>query len=280
MSLLRLRRRTAGRAATDPSSPQDGRAGPWGWAAAGALLGLAAVLLVTAPARWLAAGLASASSGMLQLGEPDGSVWNGSARLILTGGAGSQDITALPGRVHWRLRPGLGTLDALVRTDCCTPHGPLALSVRPQWRGAQLAVGDGQSQWPATLLTGLGTPWNTIQPSGELALDTHGLTAQWVEGRMALQGRAELTARNLSSRLSTLRPMGSYRVLLAGGEDVGIELSTLEGGLRLSGSGQWVGSRLRFRGEATAAPGLEAQLVNLLNIIGRRQGDKAIISLG
>ena len=152
--------------------------------------------------------------------------------------------------------------------------------MRPRWGGAQINVGDGQSQWPATLLTGLGTPWNTIQPAGELALSTQGLKAQWVAGRMNLQGRADITARNLSSRLSTLQPMGSYRVQVSGGEAVGIDLSTLEGGLRLSGSGQWVGSRLRFRGEATAAPGLEAQLVNLLNIIGRRQGDKAIISLG
>ena len=119
-----------------------------------------------------------------------------------------------------------------------------------------------------------------LQPEGELSLDTRGLAVQWLAGRLQVDGRAEATARHVSSRLSTLRPMGSYRLTMTGGDAVALELSTLEGSLLLSGSGQWVGGRLRFAGEASAAPGLEAQLANLLNIIGRRQGDRAIISFG
>ena len=57
-------------------------------------------------------------------------------------------------------------------------------------------------------------------------------------------------------------------------------LDTLNGALRLTGSGLWTGARLRFRGEASAAPGHEAALSNLLNIIGRRQGALSIISIG
>jgi general secretion pathway protein N len=41
-----------------------------------------------------------------------------------------------------------------------------------------------------------------------------------------------------------------------------------------------VGQRLRFTGEASAAPEREAQLSNLLNIIGRRSGARSLISLG
>jgi general secretion pathway protein N len=37
---------------------------------------------------------------------------------------------------------------------------------------------------------------------------------------------------------------------------------------------------LRFRGEATAAEGDEGALDNLLNIIGRRQGARSVISIG
>ena len=48
----------------------------------------------------------------------------------------------------------------------------------------------------------------------------------------------------------------------------------------LSGNGQWVGKRLRFTGEASAAPGREAALANLLNIIGRRSGARSIITVG
>ena len=88
------------------STPPATRA-PWGWALTGALLGLLLVGVLAAPARWLAAGVGRATGDMVQLAEPQGSLWNGSARLLLTGGAGSQDRAALPGRVQWRLRPGL-----------------------------------------------------------------------------------------------------------------------------------------------------------------------------
>ena len=57
-------------------------------------------------------------------------------------------------------------------------------------------------------------------------------------------------------------------------------LQTLQGDLQLSGSGQWVGQRLRFSGEASAAPEREGALSNLLNIIGRRNGARSLITLG
>ena len=144
-------------------------------------------------------------------------------------------------------------------------------------------MADGQSQWPAGVLAGLGTPWNTVQPQGQLQLVTTGLTLQWAKGRMQLQGQLRLDALGMYSRLSTLRPMGSYRLLLqggSGGQAPQLTLSTLDGALLLSGNGQWVGQRLRFTGEASAAPERAAALANLLNIIGRRSGARSIITLG
>ena len=137
-----------------------------------------------------------------------------------------------------------------------------------------------QSRWPAAILAGLGTPWNTLQIDGDLQLATHDLSVEWIEGRLSIAGRAELRAQRLSSRLSTLRPMGSYRITVLGGQTPSLQLDTLEGSLQLSGSGQWVGSRLRFSGVATAAPDRESALSNLLNIIGRRSGATSIITIG
>ena len=252
---------------------------PWGWALAGALAGVLPALLAFAPAHWLATAVGRASGQQIQLQAPSGTVWTGSAQLVLTGGPGSQDRAALPARLHWRLRPTWGGLRAELRADCCTPT-PLLLHLGLRWGGARVALQDGQTQWPAALLVGLGTPFNTIEPEGELNLATQGLGAQWQAGRLQLAGSATLTARQLSSRLSTLRPMGSYQLVLQGGPDIGVTLSTLEGRLQLSGSGHWVGTRLRFQGEARAAPGLQAQLANLLNILGRREGDRAVLSIG
>ena len=56
--------------------------------------------------------------------------------------------------------------------------------------------------------------------------------------------------------------------------------SMLKRPLQLSGEGRWVGGRLRFTGEARSAPEHQAALANLLNIIGRRQGDRSIITVG
>ena len=255
-------------------------AAPWGWALSGALLGLLLAGVLAAPARWLAAAVARTSGDMVQLAEAQGSLWTGSARLLLTGGVGSQDRSLLPGRVHWRLRPALGAVTLDLRADCCTPDAALALRLSPRWGGAQLTLADARSRWPAALLAGLGTPFNTIAPQGELTLTTQGLQAEWQAGRVSTQGQAELTLHQLASRLSTLQPLGSYRVLWRGGEAPRLELSTLEGALQLSGSGQWVGARLRFSGQASAAPGQEAPLANLLNLLGRRQGNRALISIG
>lgn len=249
------------------------------WALAGALLGGVPAIATFAPAHWVTEGVARATGGQVLLQQPRGTVWSGSAQLVLTGGAASQDRAALPGRLEWRLRPTLSGLRAELQAACCTPQ-PLRLALQMRWAGPRLVIGDGQSQWPAALLAGLGTPWNTLQPQGQLALQTRGLSASWSAGRMVLEGQAQLDARAMSSRLSTLRPMGSYRLLLNGGDVPTLALSTLDGALQLSGSGQWVGSRLRFAGEASAAPEREGALSNLLNIIGRRNGARSLITVG
>jgi general secretion pathway protein N len=84
----------------------------------------------------------------------------------------------------------------------------------------------------------------------------------------------------MSSRLSTLKPMGSYRLSVQGGSGVAFTLETLEGSLQLTGSGQWVGDRLRFEGVASAPPERRVALANLLNILGQRDGARSIIKLG
>ena len=261
------------------TSRNPAAAAPWGWAIAGALLGGVIAVVLFAPARWLSAVINQASAGQVRLIEPRGTVWNGSARLLLTGGSGSRDSAALPGHVDWRLRPGWLALNFQLTAACCTP-APLQARLSPGWSASVLQLADGTSQWPAALLAGLGTPWNTVKAEGSLRLMTQGLSMTWNEGRMVVAGRAELTAIAMSSRLSTLKPMGSYRITLNGGDSTALEVTTLEGSLQLSGSGQWVGARLRFQGMASAAPEHEAALANLLNIIGRREGTRSIITLG
>ena len=109
----------------------------------------------------------------------------------------------------------------------------------------------------------------------------HGQEIAGGEAAEQLQGSAQLLALDMASRLTTLRPMGSYRLTLEGGTPAAtLRLETLAGGLRLAGTGEWQPSRLRFSGEATTAPEHAAVLANLLNLLGRREGARSIITLG
>jgi len=169
---------------------------------------------------------------------------------------------------------------------CCLDR-ELALQVRFGWGRYQIilpAQPQALGQWPAAWLAGLGTPFNTMQLGGALRITSNGMTLESVQGRWRVVGGVDFDLLGVSSRLSTLDTLGSYRFSIRGGAGAGetatMNLETLEGALRLQGSGQWAGPRARFRGEASAADGQEAALNNLLNIIGRRQGATSVISIG
>lgn len=259
---------------------------PVRWAWVGACLGLLLALVLFAPARWLGSALFQLSGGQIQLANERGTVWEGHADLLLTGGEGSRSVSALPQGVGWRLGPrwreGGPALAASLSLACCATQ-PLDLWVRPGLNGARVQIGSHESQWPAVLLAGLGTPWNTLRPEGQLQLRTDGLRIDSLDGRMRLQGQLDVDALDMSSRVSTLKPLGSYRVALqstSDGQGLTLDLSTLDGSLELSGQGQWVNGRLRFSGFAQAQAGREAALENLLNIIGRRQGPRSLLQFG
>ena len=233
---------------------------------------------------WRRTGLRN--GGRLLLAEARGTVWNGNAVLVMTGGAGSRDATALPGRFEWQLRLQGAAIAVTARHACCL-SGPTTFRIEPGLGRHALVLPSapaGIGQWPAAVLSGLGTPWNTLQLGGSLRLASPGARIEFLQGRWRLDGQLTLDLAGISSRVSTLDELGSYRVMITGqngGSDAAtLQLSTLGGSLQVNGQGQWVGSKLRFQGEASAAQGSESALNNLLNIIGRRQGARSVISIG
>jgi general secretion pathway protein N len=255
----------------------------WSHALWGALLGAGLAGLAWAPASWLTWGITQASQGQIQWQNPRGTVWSGSAQLVLTGGAESRDAQALPSRLQWTLTPQWAGLQINWLANCCMAQAA-EWQVKAGWSSWQILTSDHTSTWPAALLTGLGAPWNTLQPDGQLRLSTQALHLQWTQGRMQMKGQAELQLQNMSTRLSATQPIGSYLLQLRGSNEgtptPSLQLSTQQGPLRLTGEGQWIGARLRFKGEASAQEGHERALNNLLNILGRRQGTRSLISLG
>jgi general secretion pathway protein N len=267
----------------------------WGWT--GAFSGALVALVCFAPASWLAEAISAATEQRLLLSDARGSVWSGSAVLVLTGGSGSRDAAALPGRLTWTVRPRGLALETVLRQSCCL-HGDVAIVWAPDFGGYTVTLkppADWVGQWPSAWLAGLGTPWNTLRLGGTTQLLSSGLTIESAQGRWRLRGGLDIELLHASSRLSTLQTLGSYRLSVREGPPevqrsgassglpagtATITLSTMEGALMLTGNGTWGMAGLRFQGEASAVDPDDAALGNLLNIIGRRDGARSVISIG
>jgi general secretion pathway protein N len=256
------------------------------WAIFGVVVGVLVAMIAFAPASWLVGVVASATQQRVLLADARGTVWSGSAVAVLTGGEGSRDASSLPGRLNWTTHwHGLGVELKLLHA-CCL-NGAVALQVSPGFGRTSYTLvppSGWVGQWPTALLGGLGTPWNTMQLGGTVRLVSPGLKIDSVQGRMVVDGKAEFEVLGVSSRLSTLDRLGSYRMSLTGdtanpGTST-LLLSTQDGALQLSGNGSLGPTGLRFRGEARASAAEETALSNLLNIIGRRDGARSVISIG
>ena len=236
-------------------------------------------LLVFFPATWVGSLVEQRTGGRLTLGDAQGTLWRGSA---FVGGAASGDSPVtplLPGRFSWRI-----SSLALVGMVDLQLENSEALAQPVNFKG-------GWSQWtlspsalllPAEGLSGLGAPLNTIAPSGAMRLSWTGLELSLAERQIAVNGRTTLEMTDMASRLSAIRPLGSYALALDWtGQQAQLTLSSVKGPLLLSGKGSLNNGRLRFSGQAEAAKGQEDALANLLNLLGQRKpgSERNIIAL-
>jgi general secretion pathway protein N len=250
--------------------------------AATALVAALVVVLAQAPAGLVASAVRSWSAGRVALGDPSGTLWDGQADLILTNGDRDSSFrTRLPGRTAWHISPWrllLGSLD-LTLTNAAALDAPLALRMD---RAANATVDANRLRVPAEILVGLGAPWNTIRPGGELQLEWDTLHLQ--SGALLGNLRAEWI--DASSGLSPVVPFGHYRLQADGFFDgAQLQLDTISGPMEMTGSGTIAdGKHLRFRGSAGVQPGTDesvaTQLSGLISLLGRRDGDRAILNFG
>jgi general secretion pathway protein N len=252
-------------------------------AIAGAALCAALIVLLTqAPASFLATAVHAWSQGHVELGEASGTVWQGQATVILAPGKREGAMhTRLPGQTAWRIAPWrllLGSLD-LTLSNAAMFDAPLSLRVD---RARNATVDAGHLHLPAEVLVGLGAPWNTIQPGGELALEWDTLHVASTTLRGELRGEWS----GASSRLSPIVPFGHYRIVADGiFPGAQVRLETLTGPMEMVGSGTIEdGNHLRFQGMAQVLPGTDesvaTQLSGLISLLGPRSGDGATIKIG
>jgi general secretion pathway protein N len=248
------------------------------WTLAG-IASIALTVMMFFPAGWMASMVEKQTAGRLTLGDAHGTLWRGSAFI---GGAasGSDPLTPLlPGRFSWRLSPLvlLGSIDAELENAEALSR---PIIVKGNWH--QWQVSPGAILLPAERMAALGSPLNTIQPSGQMRLSWELLQLKWQNGTIGMFGTMHLEMNDLASRLSPVKPLGSYDLALAwNGTQAAVTLKTVRGPLLLNGSGAINNGRLQFSGTAQAEAGQEQGLANFLNLLGqhRREGDKDVIGL-
>lgn len=248
------------------------------WLLAG-ILAVLATVFVFLPATWMAAIVEQQTAGRLTLGDAQGTLWRGSAFI---GGApsGTDPVTPLlPGRFSWRLSPMvlLGQVDA----DVENPQALVQpLKVTGSWY--EWLVSGSAIDLPAERLAGLGAPLNTVQPSGRMQLSWSPLQIMRNGNKVDIGGTMTLRMDDIASRLSPIKPLGSYQMIMDWhGSRAQLALKTIKGPMLLSGTGSLNNGRLQFSGKAEAEEGQEERLANLLNLLGqrRREGDKNVIAL-
>ncbi|NIA53291.1 type II secretion system protein N [Massilia sp. TW-1] len=242
---------------------------------------LAVIVTVFAflPAAWLGPMVERQTGGRLTLGDAQGTLWRGSAFVGGAPGEGGTVTPLLPGRFSWRLSPLVLLGD--VSMDLANDQA-LAQPVHVSGSWSQWQVSAGELLLPADGLAGLGAPLNTLALTGAIKLSWNLLDIARQGNTVAVSGRTVLALTDMGSRMSPIKPLGTYEMAMDWhGQRADVVLRTVTGALLLSGSGALENGRLRFSGQAAAADKYEDTLGNLLNLLGQRRmvNGKNIIAL-
>jgi general secretion pathway protein N len=248
-----------------------------------ALLAIVGTVAALAPAQWAAAAVRNATEGRVDLAETTGSLWRGQATVVLSSGTeAGASRASLPERLTWQLSPWqllVGTVDLTLSHPSALAQ-PLTVRVAP---GSPTVIGATTLRLPASLLVGLGAPFNTLRPGGVLAINWDRLQ---IEPRR-MQGAINAEWQFASSALTPVSPFGHYRMTTNGAyPGTQLQLTTISGPLELAGSGTiGEGGRLRFEGTARPVPGtdpaVKTQLTGLISLLGpRRDSETATLRFG
>ncbi|MFZ6755874.1 type II secretion system protein N [Undibacterium sp. Ji50W] len=249
-----------------------------GWIVA-AIISVLVTVMLFLPASWLGLVVEKQSRGRLSLGDIQGTFWQGSA-FIGVAADGRGPVTPLfPGRFQWHISPML--LLGQIRLEL---ENPASLSVPVKLAGnfSQWQLSPAVLLLPPERLEGLGAPLNTIGPTGILHLSWNDLLFSRTSGPLSVTGHVQLEMAEMASRLSPVKPLGSYQMAFdLRGTEADMQLSTMKGPMMLEGAGKMLSGRFQFSGKAWAQAGQEAKLANLLNLLGQRRsdGDKDVIAL-
>lgn len=257
------------------------------WLYAALALLCAGVALMQFPVRWVSGFLGDQTTCRIVLQDPMGMIWQGSAALGFSEsnvkGGGCKPPLAQTERIQWKTHCQMTGLRCVTEIQFAVLANPQTLN----WGwGQPLTLIANEITLPATILEGLGNPWVTLRPRGDLHARWTDLTWTFSKGGELVSaggsagessGVMRIVILHLASPISPVRPLGSYEIQANLGEQrASWVLSTTAGPLLLKGQGEIglgrEGKGLQFSGEASADPDAEDALLGLLSLLGKKEG--------
>lgn len=224
-------------------------------------------LIIEMPASWFAWGLNHYSQGTVRLDPIAGSLWSGKGQLVVyypkttphDFGQTEWEVNPfwlLAGRVQFSLQTN--NQDRKIRTTVGLAHNSFLIK-------------DTEAELPAAFVAQLYSPLSLISPQGKVMISAEDLTL----APDKVDGAAALEWLSAGSSLSSVQPLGDYRLEITGAEkNVNLKLTTLRGDLEFSGQGSWQLQTGQVQINGSALPRARAgELESLLNMIGPDQGN-------
>ena len=223
-------------------------------------------LIVQMPASWFAWGLHRYTQGNVRLDPIAGSLWSGTGRLVV------HYPPTTPhdfGQAEWGINP-LWLFTGRVQLSLQTSHQDRKIKTTLGMARNSLLLKDTEADLPAAFVAQLYTPLSLISPQGKVRISTTSLTF----APEKLEGTATLEWLNAGSSLTSVQPLGDYRLEITGAEkNANLRLATLRGDLEFTGQGQWQlqSGMLQINGSAQPR-GHAGELESLLSMLGPDQG--------
>lgn len=213
-------------------------------------------LLAFTPASLMGYALERASGGTLSLAQTAGSLWHGSGVALLRQKSHHQTL----GSYRWKLNLLNASLQVQAGSSPPMTVRYIPFAGRLDIEGLHLVL-------PASSLEIVSPQLGPYQLLGMFELQSEHLALD----AKGLNGQVTVDWARAASGLSSIRPLGDYRIVLNGnGNAVDAQISTVSGKLQLNGTGSFTPQNgMRLNGTAQAESGAAGEELNeLLHHIG------------
>lgn len=216
------------------------------------------------------------TNGYINIINSSGSIWNGSGSLMFSTKFKEIISTVLQGKIKWRIE-FFSLFRGILRIHVFH-RNMIPNNIVIEMTMNSFFLSKGIISVPIYILNGLGSPFNTLNLHGNMQFI-------WTDCRIFnknIFGNLSIILKNISSSISSVKPLGSYKVFLKNYNknisSIIFFISTYKGPLIINGEGLISSGSILFNGIAKCSPKYINNLSSLLNLIGK-QVDKGIVEL-